>query len=606
MSIQRLKHNSCTSEKYRSEMQQGLAEGNAINCLLNCYIREYAQARGQVELDDCHADAPATFNLQIVDGYHRVRLIFPESSASLLVKTDQVSLLGRVRLINQPYLKSQGQAWHPIGALSLAQFILQHLALVTGEKINIELLKQIQNSINITRLFIERIGNQANKNAYSSLIKSEQSLLWGHALHPAPKSRDGVSFDQLLACSPEVQASFPLYWFKVAPQLLTQMHCAELPPLAVLNKINPTPVLLYPCHPWEVQTILQQPLVQKAMQLGLMSDVGILGQDVYPTSSVRTVFLAQTNSFMKFSIHVRLTNCVRKNAWYELQSAVLLTRLIGQCSAHALAHCPKFSVLCEPAATTLDLSSIAAPDERDNIQEVIECFGILYRDGIAECIQQKYQPQMAGALFAWDKNGDSLCVESLQSLATERGESYTELAALWFDAYLDALLPGVFHYFFTLGIAFEPHLQNTVVGFEDGLPARIWLRDLEGTKLMASHWPADRLSELSEKARISVYYSREQGWNRIAYCTLINNISEAIFHISAGQQPLEAQLWRALGAAIVRWQLMESEQPELQGLLNGAPIPSKNNLMTRLFKQADSLSSYSALKNPLAQLLEKS
>jgi siderophore synthetase component len=123
---------------------------------------------------------------------------------------------------------------------------------------------------------------------------------------------------------------------------------------------------------------------------------------------------------------------------------------------------------------------------------------------------------------------------------------------------------------------------------------------------MHSHWPADKLSELSEKAKDSVYYSREQGWNRIAYCTLINNISEAIFHLSAGQQALETQLWQALAAAIEQWQLNESEQPELQAMLDGAPIPSKNNLTTRILKQADSLSSYSALKNPLAQLLEKS
>ncbi|PKH01449.1 hypothetical protein CXF72_16480 [Psychromonas sp. MB-3u-54] len=606
MSIQLLKPDTATSEKYRHEAQQGLAEGNAINCLLNCYIREYALAKGEVELDDNQADAPATFNLQVVDDYRRIRLTFPESSASIVIKADQVSLLGRVRLINQPYLKRQGLAWHPIDASGLAEFILQHLALVMGDEINLELLKQIQNSINITRLFIKRISNQVEEHAYSSLIKSEQSLLWGHALHPAPKSRDGVSFDQLLACSPEVQAKFPLYWFKVAPQLLKQMHCTESPPLDLINKINPMEALLYPCHPWEVSTILKQPLVHKALQLGLITEVGYLGSDTYPTSSVRTLFVAQTNSFMKFSIHVRLTNCVRKNAWYELQSAVLLTRLISQCAAHAVIHCPKFSVMSEPAATTLDLSSIAAGGERNNIQEVIECFGILYRDGIAEHLQKKYQPQMAGALFAWNKNGDSLCVKNLQSLATARGESYSQFSGLWFDAYLDALLPGIFHYFFNLGIAFEPHLQNTVVGFENGLPAHIWLRDLEGTKLMQSHWPAEQLSELSAKAKNSVYYSREQGWNRIAYCTLINNVSEAIFHICAGQAVLEVKLWRALADAIEQWQVKESEQPELQAVLKGEAIPSKNNLMTRLLKQADSLSSYSALKNPLAQLLEKS
>lgn len=614
MSTQLLKHNISTSEKYHYETQQRLAEDNAINCLLNCYIREYALANNQVEFDCHQIDAPATFKFQVVGGFKCTRIIFPESNSVLMLKVECVSLLGRIKLVNQPYLKQQGQAWHPINASNLANFVLQHLALVMNNKVNLELLNQIQNSINITNLFLDRVngdnkntieGNQGF-NTYSSLIKSEQSLLWGHAFHPAPKSRDGVSFEQLLDCSPEVQAKFPLYWFKIAPHLLKQMHCGEFLPLDSITKINPTDELLYPCHPWEVQTILKQPLIQKAIKLGLITEMGELGEEIYPTSSVRTIFIPKINGFMKFSIHVRLTNCVRKNAWYELESAVLLTSLISKISNSAETHCPKFSVMSESAATTLDLSSIADGNNQANIQEVIECFGILYRDGISESKQCQYQPQMAAAFFAWDKKGDSLCANMIQQLASKRGVSYSSFAIRWFNGYLDALLPGVFHYFFNLGVAFEPHLQNTVIGFEDDIPAHIWIRDLEGTKLMESHWPASEIAEVSEKVRDSVYYSRAKGWNRIAYCTLINNISEAIFHISTKQENLEATLWLSLAGTIKLWQSKESIQPELESLLKGESIPSKNNLTTRLLKHADSLSSYSALKNPLLNLLEKS
>ncbi|WP_028866202.1 IucA/IucC family protein [Psychromonas aquimarina] len=584
MSTQLLNHNSSTSAKYRNEVHQHLAEGNALSCLLNCYIREYGLAKGQVELDDHQSDIPATFNQQISSGYRTIRLSFPESAGILVIKADYVSLLARVRFISQPYLKRRGLAWQPLDAVDLAQFLLEHLAVVLDSQVNLELLEQIKNSINITRLFIQHNAAKADAEVYSSLIQSEQSLLWGHAMHPAPKSRDGVSFDQLLACSPEVQAKFALHWFEVSPQLIKQMHCTELTALDVIEQVNPSEACLYPCHPWEVQTILKQPLVQKALQLGLIRDAGPLGEKVYPTSSVRTLFVPQSASFMKFSIHVRLTNCVRKNAWYELQSAVTLTGLLRQCAAQASLRCPKFSVMEEPAASSIDLSSIASADEQETVQDVIECFGILYRDGLSAAQQLQYQPQMAQAAE----------------------QSYAHTAELWFDAYLQALLPGVLHYFFNLGIAFEPHLQNTVIGFENGLPAHIWIRDLEGTKLMQTHWPADKLSELSEKARASVYYSREQGWNRIAYCTLINNISEAIFHIAAGSRVIEASCWSALAAVIEQWQSQEGEQPELQAFLAGQPIPSKNNLTTRLLKQADSLSGYSLLSSPLAQIMENS
>jgi len=355
-----------------------------------------------------------------------------------------------------------------------------------------------------------------------------------------------------------VQAKFPLYWFKVSPHLIKQIHSTASAPIHFYNENNVGNLLLYPCHPWYVDSISKQPLIQKAIKLGLIIEVGLLGEDHYPTSSFRTVFLPKTNSFMKFSIHVRLTNCIRKNAWYELDNAVLLTQLICQCSENALLHCPKFSVMKEPAATTIDLSSIADGQRNVNVQEVIECFGILYRNGISEVDQAKYQPQMAAALFAWNKSGISLCAQMLQQLASEHGQSYFDFAVQWFDDYLDALSLGVFHYSFNLGIAFEPHLQNTVIGFENGLPAHVWIRDLEGTKLMESDWSISKLSELSEKARSSVYYSRKQGWNRIAYCTLINNISEAIFHISVGQQGLEYKLWLSIAGAIALWQSNES------------------------------------------------
>jgi siderophore synthetase component len=607
MSIQLHSLNTSTSNKYKSEVNQRLSEMNAVMCLLNCYIREYALSKEQVIFDDNQADAPALFKMTLNNqsGLQHIRLLFPESKAVILIKADQVSLLGRTRFVNQPYLKHQGLAWHPIDATTLARLIVEHLALVMTTEVNTELLEQIQNSINITRLFIEN-GNHPNAGGnYSNLIQSEQSLLWGHAMHPAPKSRDGVTFDQLISCSPEVQAKFPLYWFKIAPQFLKQMSGDEFPPADLIGQVNPTDELLYPCHPWEVDTILKQPLVKKAIKAGLILGVGTLGEDVFPTSSVRTVLCKKTNSFMKFSIHVRLTNCVRKNAWYELESAVQLSKLIKPHTQKNSLHCPKFSIMHEPAASTLDLSSIACADEIDNVKEVIECFGILYRDGISHALQEQYQPEMAGALFAWDKKGDSVCVQRIQALAMQQNSDYGSLASKWFDAYLDALLPGVFHYFFDLGIAFEPHLQNTVVGFENGLPAHIWLRDLEGTKLMQSHWPKNSLQEMSKRARSSVYYSRELGWNRIAYCTLINNVSEAIFHLANGNRELEASLWLALAEAVKNWQVKEGTQPELQGFVNGDAIPSKNNLTTRLLKHADSLSSYTNLPNPLLHLSEK-
>ncbi|WP_203414823.1 IucA/IucC family protein [Entomobacter blattae] len=60
----------------------------------------------------------------------------------------------------------------------------------------------------------------------------------------------------------------------------------------------------------------------------MIQPVGFKGGRLYPTSSVRTLYHPELESFLKFSIHTRLANCVRKNAWYELESAVALTELL--------------------------------------------------------------------------------------------------------------------------------------------------------------------------------------------------------------------------------------------------------------------------------------
>jgi len=147
-------------------------------------------------------------------------------------------------------------------------------------------------------------------------------------------------------------------------------------------------------------------------------------------------------------------------------------------------------------------------------------------------------------------------------------------------------------------VAFEPHLQNTLIGFDEGLPCCVYVRDLEGTKLLPNYWPMEKLSSLSERAQQSVYYSREAGWRRIGYCTLINNLSEAIFHLADGDNALETLLWEELLNQLKKWQTINGEQPEINALIAGGSLSSKNNFTTRLMKKADRESDYTQILSP--------
>ncbi|WP_116475599.1 IucA/IucC family protein [Zobellella maritima] len=573
-----------------SDPLQGLAEHQAIGCLLNCYLREFALPAGQVEWR-ADGDLPKALTSTLLAG-EALRLSLPESGVKLALKADRVSLLGRARFSSAPFIKRFGQPWRPLSALDARRLLLQEMALQTRTPYNRELADQLDNSIGITRAFLAHARPvQADR-----LLESEQALLWGHPMHPSPKSRHGVPMDALLACSPEVGARFPLCWFRVDDALW--QHRGEPAVLAMLEQLAGAPGL-YPCHPWEVRHILDSSLYRRAEQRGLIEYLGPRGLAMWPTSSVRTLYRADLPYFLKCSIHVRLTNCVRKNAWYELESAVFMSECLAPVLEQLERTNPGFVLMREPAATSLDFSSLAGPAEQADVQHLQECFGLLYRDNLAPNAQQACEPTLAGALFAWDRFGQSQLVPRLTGLARERGWCYRDAALNWFDAYLRALVPGVLDAFFNHGVVFEPHLQNTLIGFDNGLPSRVWIRDLEGTKLLPELWPEQRLQGLSERARASVYYPRAQGWNRIGYCLLVNNLSEAIFHLADGSAELEQAAWQRLSSVLRAWADANGRPEEIADLLAGGPLPSKNNLKTRLLQKADRQADYTLLAHPM-------
>ncbi|MCD0247723.1 iron transporter [Xanthomonas melonis] len=568
-----------------------MADAQACACWLNCYLREFAIPRRAADFDYRGLDRPGP--RMAAQRWLRIDL---GETGTLCVRIAHADRLGRCRFVSTPFLKGGGQPWHGLDAHALARTLLQSLG--STQAVNPELLAQSANSVAVTAAALRQA--HASVPTGEAMIDAEQSLLWGHALHPTPKSREGVALDQVLACAPEARTAFQLFWFRIDPRLVRTQGIDVRASLRQLSGSD----TLYPCHPWEAQRLLDDPLLRTLQSRGLIEPVGACGETLRPTSSVRTLYHPQLDYFLKCSVHVRLTNCVRKNAWYELESAVALTELLAPSWCALAAQVPGFDVMLEPAATSLDVAQVdRALHDADPLaaRALTESFGILYRKTIPAAQRARWQPQVAAALFTCDARGSSVCAARLQTLAGAQLDR-PSCTLLWFRAYAGLLLDGVWSALFQHGIALEPHLQNTVIGFAGGWPTRVWVRDLEGTKLLAHHWPEARLHGVGERARQSLYYTPEQGWNRVAYCALVNNLAEAIFHLSEGDDVLEARLWRCVGELAVRWQQRHGAQPALQGLVEGAPLPGKNNLGTRLYQRADRQSDYTALANPIAPI----
>ncbi|WP_426701706.1 IucA/IucC family protein [Rhodanobacter sp. Col0626] len=571
-----------SQQPIREQWYEAMAQSQAIANWLNCYLREFALPRGQAQLDYRGHDAPAA--LLRGDG-HLLRIGFGQAGHLLCVRIAYASRLGRCSFCSAPYLKSPGQPWRCADARTTVHFLLERLAPDHGFPAH--LLAQSENSVAVTvGLLRHAVSAMASGD---TLIDAEQSMLWGHALHPTPKSREGVPLDQVLACSPETRSAFALYWFRVDPRLRQHFGRDTGDTLTRLAGADD----LYPCHPWEVERVLAHPLLQRARAAGLIEPLGMHGEALWPTSSVRTMYHPRLDYFLKLSIHVRLTNCVRKNAWYELESAVALTELLTPVWRELALQAPGFEILGEPAASTLDFGALSIDTEA--VRDLGESFGMLYRETIPALQRERYHPQVAGALFTTDPHGHRVACPGLRHDGTGHALEH------WFASYAGLLVDGVLLAFFKYGVVLEPHLQNTVIGFDRGLPTRLWIRDLEGTKLVENAWPQARLATLSERARASVLYTPELGWQRVAYCTLVNNLAEAIFHLADGDAHTEDRLWTIVERALQGFQRRFGSHALLQELLDGADWPCKNNLRTRLLQRADRDSDYTVLPSPLSR-----
>ena len=625
-----------------SQYHQYKSEQHAIMNVINCYLREFAIPNQDMSIDEAHDDLPLCLLCDRACPSERLLTIRfpvandPSHSARIVLPVAYFSRLGKCQLSGSPWLKTDNQPWMCLNIYQLIDYIHNYIATRYQLDINQEIKDQIVNSINMTTAFLHSSTHnchsiqsiQRDKSSHSHIphahipnnyIYSEQALLWGHAYHPSPKSRQGVNMTALLAHSPETQSQFALFWFKIEPSLVTYIgehaktvlsdiaHTLLGESADSLDPISQDDWVYYPCHPWEAAGILANLTIKRAMASGYVVPLGIAGKAVSPTSSVRTLYHDQLSHFIKCSIHVRLTNCIRKNAWYELHSAVYLNGILEKIYHSKRLTDPTFKLMLEPAAATVDMASKFPDEDAESIQFITEAFGILFRESFTADEIKYLTPQVAAALFTEDRFGDSVIERQLQQRCSHTGQrddkkpSYDTLACLWLDRYAHILIDGTFDYFFNHGIVFEPHLQNTVIGFNQGLPSCVWVRDLEGTKLVDTLWSLDKATGLSARSKQSILYSKEEGWSRIAYCVFVNNLSEAIFYLCRGSssaEALESLLWQTVKNILLNWQLVYGAQPEIQALIEGGSMPSKTNYKTRLLKLSDKYSAYVMIPCP--------
>lgn len=574
-----------------------LADAAAAECLLRCWVREVGVRRpadGVLRLD-LHA-AGARVEAEIAywssAGWHR---------------------FGRPRL-------DSGAA---LDAVSLAALLVAEAGggRLQGAEHRAELVGRVAESARRVAGYIgARRAHPGTPAGTPPFLAMEQAPVLGHPLHPAPKSRTGLSDAEAGSYSPELRGSFPLHWFAADPSVVLAdaagaTRAEEITAqLARGGPSHPAGSVLIPCHPWQARAVRTRPSVRELLEAGLIRDLGPGGPEWHPTVSVRTVYRPDAPVMLKLSLGLDITNSKRENLRVELRRGAEISRLLdaGLGAALAAAH-PGFGIVRDPAWLAVDTGGRAAAgaqaragtttsDAPESGLEVVLRANPFGPDDRVACV--------AGLVAERPDLGRSGLAARVEDLAARTGHPVPDVAEEWFARYLHAVVEPVLWFYGAYGIGLEAHQQNTLVALdEDGWPCGGWYRDNQGYYLSAS-----RAGEL-ERFLPGVGRDGDSRCEdavideRIGYYVGINNVLGLIGAFGSQWLAAERRLLARFRALLVRMHRAYGENLRLAAILAESPtLRCKANLLTRvngldeLVGPLASQSVYRDIPNPIAQV----
>ncbi|KPQ24371.1 MAG: Siderophore synthetase component [Halomonas sp. HL-48] len=588
------------SYAHYSRLPGEISRHASMHALLNCIIKEVAIPDGTLSYrwPDCLEGLPEHL-------YGMPLLIEWSTTLTLLVMVDRRSSIGNHYYLSDIYARAGVVSqWQVPGMASLVNALLEHCEWLDGSP-NGELVDQILQSQEVMTSIVAHASEQPSLDPLKDYRSSEQGLWFGHPNHPTPKARQWPAhlLQDKPPYAPEFSATAALHQFSFPLEGLNaqanRMNALEvLPYVADQRKSENSQRVVLGMHPVQAALFKQDARVAEMIKEGVIGDLGKTGWQAAPTASMRTWYVDGQPWFIKGSLNVRITNCVRKNAWYEQESTLIIDRIMHRLLQRKDNALEALYVAQEPA--TIHWQPVNGDEEQKRWFR--EQTGVILRENFC----QRYASQnclLSATLFARDARLAPMILPFIDGAMTSAQQETlpTEHRVRhWFQAYLRTLVAPVMGLFFRHGVVMEPHLQNCVLIHAQGEPQKMLLRDFEGVKLTSDKgvdWLAGEA--LDPRVEASMIYSREQGWSRIAYCLLVNHIAEAILALSWQRPALADLLWEDTLEELLRVRkTLDVAAPELDALLKGGSLPCKTNFKLRLMAKPDRQAEYVLLPSP--------
>ena len=571
-------------------------------------VNAYSQETGKVSLFEKYQQNST--QLAFSQGLTLLSLPLSLIQAQLFVPLSYVSRVGRHRIAALPQIFQKGQKLN-FSAAAMVSLLLEELVQQSEGHVDAASLVErwIQSRDALQQFLNIRAEDfDALVQAEQGFIESEQALVLGHSMHPAPKSRTGFVHEDWQKYSPEACGQTQLHYWLVAPEYIAEgtaleqafsiqlkqqikwhLSESELETLAAYAHYK-----LLPLHPWQAR-YLQSKAWFKSLKAKLkIIDLGEKAWIFSPTTSVRTLASFNAPWMLKPSLSVMITNSIRVNLAKECHRGEMTHRLWhSELGRDILKQCPTLKAVNDPAWIALQLDGeiidetiCIVRDQPFIPEQQVTCIASLCQDHPVE------ERNRFNALFD-------------QIASQQKLNDKAQIAHDWFKTFLNISLRPLMYVYHRYGMAFESHQQNVLVELKDGWPQWLWLRDNQGFYYIEEF--ADEIlqqfPELHDKAH--AVGSKTFVDERFSYYFFGNTLFGIINAIGATGFVSEQDLLSVLQQHLFDLLKQYPDSSLIQSLLYQPTLPYKGNLLTRLYEldeliaPVENQSVYIQLANPL-------
>ncbi|WP_405922160.1 IucA/IucC family protein [Streptomyces sp. NBC_00122] len=311
----------------------------------------------------------------------------------------------------------------------------------------------------------------------------------GHNLLVANKGRIGFSATDVREYAPESARPLRLRWLAVHRGLAEFRGTSELSEQEILAReldeetrtrftavleaagVDPQGYVWMPVHPWQwdhaVQILHAADVAQRrVIPLGDTTDAYLPGQ------SIRTMANATSPDRYDVKLPLKILNTL---VWRGIpphctMGAPVVTqwlRGLVERDAFLSREC-RTVFLGEVASVTVRHPYLSTL--QDAPYQHLETLGCIWRDSVTARKDPDEKVRTFSSLLHVDHTGDAFVAELVRASGLEPQE--------WLRRLFDTLLVPILHVLYRYGVTFNPHGQNTLIGYDaNDVPARLYLKD---------------------------------------------------------------------------------------------------------------------------------